>query len=226
MLGVQSCIRVPPLLGAPPLTGRSAASGAASARDHPRTKGLGRVENSGGITASLAGRYASALFDLARERDLVTTVERDLEALGASVRETPDFAALIRNPEISRDAAGRAMNGIAGVLGVSELTRKFLGVLSENRRLRSLPDIVRAFVAIAAAARGEVTAQVTSAHPLTDEQLSTLSERLREREGREIRIESRVDPEILGGLVVTIGSRRVDSSIRTRLNSLAQTMKG
>jgi F-type H+-transporting ATPase subunit delta len=209
------------------MTGRSAAFRAQHmARDHPRTKEQGRVDISGGITASLAGRYAAALFDLARERDLISAVERDLDSLGAATRESEDMASLIRNPEVSREAAGRAMAAVAGVLGLTELTRNFLGVLAENRRLRSLPDIVRAFAAIAAAARGEVTAQVTSAHPLTDEQLSALTQRLREREGREVRIEARVDPEILGGLVVTIGSRRVDSSIRTRLNSLAQAMKG
>lgn len=184
------------------------------------------MENSGGIKASLAGRYAAALFDLARERDLVATVERDLDSLGAAVRESPDLAALLRNPEVSRDAAGRSMQAVAGVLGLSELTRNFLGVLSHNRRLRSLPDVVRAFSAIAAAARGEVTAEVTSAHPLTDEQLAALAQRLREREGRDVKIDARIDPAILGGLVVTIGSRRIDSSIRTRLNSLAHAMKG
>ena len=184
------------------------------------------MENSSGITASLAGRYASALFDLAREQDVVHAVERDMDALGAALKESEDFAALVRNPEISRELAGRAMGGIAGVLGLSDLTRKFLGVLAENRRLRSLPEMVRAFAAIAAAARGEVTAEVTTAHPLTDEQLAQLAQRLRQREGREVKIDSRVDPEILGGMVVTIGSRRIDSSIRTRLNSLAQAMKG
>ena len=184
------------------------------------------MENSGGITASLAGRYAAALFDLAKERDLVAAVERDLEALGAALRESPEMLALVKNPEISRDAAGKAMAGVAGVLGLSQLTRDFLGVLAENRRLGRLGEIVRAFATIAAAARGELKAEVTTAHPLTDEQHRLLADKLREREGREVRIEARVDPEILGGMVVTIGSRRIDSSIRTRLTSLAQAMKG
>jgi F-type H+-transporting ATPase subunit delta len=184
------------------------------------------VENSGGITASLAGRYAAALFDLARDRDMLSAVESELDAVGQAVKESPEFAALIRNPEVSREAASRAMAAIGDVLGLSELARNFLRVLADNRRLRSLPDMIRAFRTIAAAARGEVTAQVTSAHPLTDGQLSDLARQLKEREGREVRIDPRVDPEILGGLVVTIGSRRIDSSIRTRLNSLAQAMKG
>ena len=104
--------------------------------------------------------------------------------------------------------------------------RNFLGVLAQNRRLAKLPDIARAFAAIAAAQRGEMTAQVTTAHPLDDGQRRELAAKLKAREGREVKIEANVDPDILGGLVVTIGSRRIDGSLRTRLNSLAQAMKG
>lgn len=184
------------------------------------------MENSGGITASLAGRYASALFDLAREKDAVSSVESDLDNFGAAIRESADLAALIRDPQISRANAEQAMAGVAGVLGSSALTKQFLGVLAQNRRLSALPDIVRAFGAIAAAYRGEVTAEVTSAHPLDDSQLAALAAKLKEREGREVKLKASVNPEILGGLVVKIGSRMIDSSIRTRLNSLAQAMKG
>jgi len=184
------------------------------------------VEHSGGITASLAGRYASALYELARERELTTAVEEDLGKLSQAVRESGDLAALIRNPQISRSAAAGAVEGVAGVLGLSELTRNFLGVLAHNRRLASLPDVARAYAAIAASARGEVTARVTTAHPLNDEQRRELAAKLKAREGREVQIDASVDPEILGGLVVTIGSRRIDGSLRTRLNSLAQAMKG
>jgi F-type H+-transporting ATPase subunit delta len=183
------------------------------------------VENSGGITASLAGRYASALFDLARELNLVTAVEGDLETFGQAIRESGDLAALIRNPQVTREDAGKAMDSVAGVLGSGELTKKFLGVLADNRRLSALPDVIRAFAAIAAAHRGEVTAEVTTAHPLDDSQLAALAARLKESEGREVKLKTQVDPEILGGLIVQIGSRMIDSSIRTRLNSLAQAMK-
>lgn len=183
------------------------------------------MEISGGITASLAGRYAAALFDLAREHDAVATVEADLEALAAAATESADLADLLRNPQVTRDAAGRAIEGVAGVLGLSPLTRQFLGVLAANRRLSALPDIVRAFAAIAAAARGEVTAHVTTAHPLDDGQVAALAEQLARREGRTVTVRTAVDPAILGGLVVQIGSRMIDSSIRTRLNSLAQAMK-
>jgi len=184
------------------------------------------VENSGGITASLQGRYAAALFDLASEQALVTAVESDLDKLGEAVRVTPDFAALIRNPRVTRAAAAQAVDSVAEVLGVSPLTRNFLGVLAANGRLGVLPEVVRAFATIAAAARGEVTAEVTSAHPLTDDQLRQLAEKLKIREGRDVKVKASVDPELLGGLVVRIGSRQIDSSIRTRLNSLAQAMKG
>jgi F-type H+-transporting ATPase subunit delta len=184
------------------------------------------VENSGGIKASLQGRYASALFDLASENGTVSAVETDLDNIGQAIRESDDFAALIRNPQVSREAAAGAMNGIAGVLGLSQLTKNFMGVLAANRRLSALPEIIRAFASIAAAQRGEVTAEVTSAHALTDEQVEQLRQKLEVREGRTVKIRTSVDPELLGGLVVTIGSKRIDSSIRTRLNSLAQAMKG
>jgi F-type H+-transporting ATPase subunit delta len=184
------------------------------------------VEHAAGITASLQGRYASALFDLAREQNAVTAVEADLDQLGAALAATPDLAELIRNPLVSRIAAAATMDSVAELLGLSALTRQFLGVLAGNGRLATLPRIIDAFATIAAADRGEVTAQVTSAHPLSDLQLAQLGEKLKAREGKDVKIRALVDPDILGGLVVTIGSQQIDSSIRTRLNSLAQIMKG
>lgn len=184
------------------------------------------MENSGGITASLQGRYASALFDLASEQGMVTAVEGDLDKLGQALKQSPELAALIRNPKISRDDTAKAMDAVAGVLALSPLTKNFIGVLAANRRLSALPEIVRAFATIAAAQRGEVTAEVTSAHPLDDNQIAQLAQKLKAREGKEVKIKASVDPEILGGLVVRIGSRQIDSSIRTRLNSLANAMKG
>ena len=184
------------------------------------------MENSGGITASLQGRYASALFELASENGVVSAVEADLEKLEEAILGSEHLAALIRNPQVSRDDAAKAMDGVASVLDLSDLSKNFLGVLSGNRRLSVLPEIIRAFTAIAAAQRGEVTAEVTSAHALGDDQVSALEQKLKEREGRNVKIRTSVDPELLGGLVVTIGSKRIDSSIRTRLNSLAHAMKG
>jgi F-type H+-transporting ATPase subunit delta len=184
------------------------------------------VELSAGIKASLAGRYASALFDLASEAGTVTAVESDLDRLAEALHESAELRALIRNPEVSREQIARVMSGMAAYLGLADLTKNFLGVLAENRRIGDLPAMIRAFHAIAAAQRGEVTAEVASAHALTDEQLATLEQKLRAREGRTVKLKTRVDPDLLGGLVVTVGSQRIDGSIRTRLNSLAQAMKG
>jgi len=184
------------------------------------------VEISGGIKASLQGRYASALFDLAREQNLVQTVESDLERLEQALAASDDLSALTTNPKVGRDAAARAMAQVAALLGLSPLTANFLGVLAGNRRLAQLPRVIRAFALIAAASRGEVTAEVTSAHPLTDDQFAALTARLQQREGGNVKLKTSVDPDLLGGLVVRIGSRQIDSSIRTRLNSLAQAMKG
>ena len=184
------------------------------------------MENTGGITASLAGRYASALFELAVDENQVTAVENDLEKLRSAIAESADLAALLKDPEIGRKQAASAMAGVADYLHLAPLTKNFLGVLAKNRRLSSLPDMIRAFATIAAAQRGEVSADVISAHPLTEDQLSTLKAKLTAREGRTVKLTSSVDPDMLGGLIVTIGSKRIDGSIRTRLNALTQAMKG
>jgi F-type H+-transporting ATPase subunit delta len=184
------------------------------------------VEISAGIQASLAGRYASALFDLASEAGNVSKVEADLDKLAAALAESPDLSALIKNPEVSRADLGKAVAALAKLLKLDKLTGNFLGVLAQNRRVSQLPAVISAFNTIAAAQRGEVTAQVTSAHPLSETQLAQLQQKLKAREGRNIKLRASVDPDLLGGLVVTVGSKRIDSSIRTRLNSLAQAMKG
>ncbi|MBO9602686.1 MAG: F0F1 ATP synthase subunit delta [Novosphingobium sp.] len=184
------------------------------------------MEISAGIRSSLAGRYASALFDLAAEAGSVTAVESDLDKLAAALAESADFSDLIANPEVSRADLGKAVAALAATMKLNTLTGNFLGVLAKNRRLSALPAMIRAFHSIAAAQRGEVTAEVASAHPLDKAQIASLQQKLKAREGRNVSIHTTVDPELLGGLVVTIGSKRIDSSIRTRLNSLAQAMKG
>jgi F-type H+-transporting ATPase subunit delta len=183
------------------------------------------VDNSAGIQASLAGRYASALFDLASENGTVTAVESDLETLGKALAESDDLAAATTNPQLSRGEQGAAIAAVAKHLGLSPLTNNFLGVLASNRRLSKLREMIAAFKSIAAAQRGEVSAKVTSAHPLSDEQLTALKAKLTAREGRTVMLDADVNPDLLGGLVVTIGSQRIDASIRTRLNSLSQAMK-
>lgn len=184
------------------------------------------MELSASIKASLPGRYASALFDLASEAGNVTAVESDLDKLAAALAESDELRALIRNPKVGRADLGRVLAGLGDPLKLDALTRNFLGVLAENRRAGELPAVIRSFQAIAAAQRGEVTAEVATAHPLTDDQLGAIEQKLRAREGRTVKVRTSVDPELLGGIVVTIGSQRLDNSIRTRLNSLAQAMKG
>ena len=125
------------------------------------------MDSSGGITASLQGRYASALYELASENKAVSTVETDLDQLGQAISASSDLASLIRNPRLTRAGALAAMTGLGAHLKLSPLTQKFLGVLAHNRRLSALPQIVTAFAGIAAAARGELNATVTSAHPLS-----------------------------------------------------------
>lgn len=184
------------------------------------------MEISAALKASLAGRYASALFDLASEAGTVTAVETDLEKIEAALDQSSEFASLTTNPKVSRREAEVALRNIAPLLGISQLTQNFLGTLADNRRLAKLPDMIRAFRAIAAAQRGEVSAEVASAHALSDSQIAELQKKLTAREGRTVKLNTRIDPDLLGGLVVTIGSKRIDGSIRTRLNSLAQAMKG
>lgn len=183
------------------------------------------MDISAGIRASLAGRYASALFELASENGTVTAVESDLETLSRALAESPDFAALTTNPKVGRGDAVKTLAALAEKMKLSPLTGNFLGVLARNRRLAQLPEVIRAFRAIAAAQRGEVTAEVASAHPLTDTQVESLRGKLTAREGRTVKLITRTDPDLLGGLVVTLGSKRIDASIRTRLNTLAQALK-
>lgn len=183
------------------------------------------MDISAGIQSSLAGRYASALFELASEGGSVSAVETDLETLGRALSESDDLRAATTNPQLSRGEQAQAVAAIAKHLKLSELTTNFMGVLAGNRRLSKLTDMIAAFKAIAAAQRGEVTATVTSAHPLSDDQIATLKQKLTAREGRTVMLSADVDPDLLGGLVVTIGSQRIDASIRTRLNSLSQAMK-
>ena len=184
------------------------------------------METSGGIQASLGGRYAIALFDLARESKSIDAVERSLATIRDALAQSDDFRNLTKSPLVSRENATKAVMASAGEMGIDPTTTRFLGVLAHNRRLGDLPAIVRAFRQLAARHRGEIAAEVTSAHPLDEAQVSELKQQLRTRVGSEVSVELDVDPDLLGGLVVRIGSQMIDSSIRTRLNALASAMKG
>lgn len=184
------------------------------------------METSSGIQASLPGRYASALFELARDSDAIASVENSLTTLREALDTSPDFAALTQSPLAGRKAQAAAVDGVGEQLGLDALTRNFLGVLAGNRRLAALGQIIRAFGMLAASHRGEVRAEVASAFPLSAGQEAALAAQLKSRVGRDVSLDTRVDPSLLGGLVVRIGSQMIDSSIRNRLNTLATAMKG
>lgn len=184
------------------------------------------MENSGGIQASLSGRYATALFDLANDEKAIDKVSASLRILDAALAESEDFSRLTTSPLVSRDEAMKAVAAASGVLGIDPLTTKFLGVLARNRRLGQLGAAIRAFGQLAARHRGETTAEVTSAHPLSASQVKALKAKLKTELDRDVAVDLTVDPSILGGLIVKIGSRQIDSSIRSKLNTLAIAMKG
>ena len=184
------------------------------------------MENSGGIRASLAGRYASALFGLARDERQIDAVGRSLDLLAQALADSRDFSELAASPLVGREDAGKAFAAVAVQLGLDPITTNFLGVLARNGRKGELRNVIRAFRRLAAEHRGETTAEVVTAHPLKDDQLAALKAQLRSRAGRDVAVETRTDPEILGGIVVKMGSQMIDASIRTKLNRLAEAMKG
>ena len=184
------------------------------------------MDISGGIQASLAGRYAIALFELANERKQLDAVGESLAALKQALADSDDFRALTTSPLIGRDQAVRAVAASAGAMKLDPITANFLGLLAKNRRLAQLGNVIRAFNLLAARHRGEINAEVTSAHRLDEGQVDAIRKNLRTRYGTDIAVDLNVDPAILGGLVVKIGSRMIDGSIRTKLNNLAQVMKG
>jgi F-type H+-transporting ATPase subunit delta len=184
------------------------------------------VENSGGIQASLAGRYATALFELARDERKLDAVGASLAGLSAALAESKELQALISSPLVSREDALKAVRATAEAMKLDPIAANFLGVLAQNRRLGQLPNVIRAFNLLAARHRGEITAEVVSARPLDDGQVAALKDNLKARLGRDVAVDLGVDPAILGGLVVKVGSQMIDGSIRTKLNTLALAMKG
>lgn len=184
------------------------------------------METSGGIRASLAGRYASALFDLARDERQIDAVGRSLDTLSQALLDSKEFSELVASPLVSRNDAGLALGALGPTLALDPLTINFLGVLARNGRKGELRAVIAAFKRLAADHRGETSADVVTAHPLNDDQLAALKQQLRARAGRDVAIDATVDPRILGGLVVKLGSQMIDASIRTKLNRLASAMKG
>jgi len=178
------------------------------------------------MMATMAGRYAAALFELAKDQRQLDEVERDLTALSQMLDRSGDLRRVVLSPVITTDDQAKAFNAILARAGVAGLVGNFVNLIVRNRRLFALKDMIKAFRALLARERGEVSADVTSAHPLTPEQMQALADTLRTSIGKNVRIDTRVDPNLLGGLVVKVGSRMIDSSLRTKLNNLKVVMRG
>ena len=178
------------------------------------------------IASGLAGRYANALFGLAVDNGAVDQVAQDLAEISAMLKESEDLSRLVLSPVIAREDQGRAMTAVMDAAKISDLTNRFIGVVAENRRLFELEGMIIAFQTLLAKHKGEVSAEVTSAKKLTQKQVDSLEASLKEAIGSDIAVEQKVDPALLGGLVVKVGSRMVDSSLRTKLQHLQLAMKG
>ena len=174
----------------------------------------------------LAERYAIALYDLADEQKALDAVAGDLRDLRGLMDESADLRRLIRSPVLARTAQAKAVAALAERAQLQTLTRNFLGLLARNRRLFALPQMIEHFLATLAMRRGEVTAQVTAAQELTPAQSQGLAEQLRASLGQRVTIDLRIDPQLLGGLVVRLGSRMVDASLSSKLRRLEMAMKG
>jgi F-type H+-transporting ATPase subunit delta len=178
------------------------------------------------MMASMAGRYAVALFELAKDQRQLEKVESDLASLQAMLDSSADLRRLVLSPVITAEDQAKALAAVLEKAGISGLTANFARLIAKNRRLFAVADMMKAFRALVARERGEVSADVASAHALTPEQMQLLSDTLRTSIGKNVRIDTRVEPSLLGGLVVKVGSRMIDSSLRTKLNNLKVVMKG
>jgi F-type H+-transporting ATPase subunit delta len=179
------------------------------------------VDTSSGV----AGRYATALFELALEEEALDQVALDLNRFGEALDAFDDLLRMVKSPAFSAEEQGRALAAIFEELNIEGLTKNFLLLVAKNRRLFATPDMLRAFGAMLARHRGEVGATVTAASKLTESQVTALKQALKAALGKDIMLEEKVDAGLLGGLVVKVGSRMVDSSLRTKLNSLKVAMK-
>jgi F-type H+-transporting ATPase subunit delta len=175
--------------------------------------------------SGLAERYAAALFDLADEHRTLDQIATELRELRAMFRTSGDLLRLIRSPVLSRDQQSKAIEAIAEHAGLSPLVRSFLGVVARNRRLFAVPAMIEVFLARLAERRGEVTAEVVAAQPLSEAQLAELNDKLHQSIGSRVSVDLHVDPSLIGGLVVKLGSRMVDGSVKSKLQRLQLAMK-
>jgi F-type H+-transporting ATPase subunit delta len=176
--------------------------------------------------SGIAGRYATAIFDLATDMKSVDAVAADFAALKRMIAGSPDLARLVRAPIFGRDEQKKGMKALLTQMGATQLTIQFILLLAAKRRLFILANIIAAFDAMVARQRGEMRAEVTSARALKDNEIEELKRVLKDRLKRDPQIETHVDPTLLGGLIVKVGSRMIDSSLRTKLNGMRTAMRG
>ncbi len=183
------------------------------------------MANDDPIMASMAGRYATALFDLAKEQNQLDAVDAQLDQFLAMLNDSADLRNMVKSPVFSADDQFKAISAILDKAGIGGIVGNFLKLIAKNRRLFAAADMTRAFKGLLARERGEVSAQVASAQPLSDEQMQALRDSLKASVGKDVKITTTVDPALLGGLTVKMGSRMIDSSLRTKLNKLKVAMK-
>jgi len=175
--------------------------------------------------SGVASRYATALFELALDAKALEQVETDLNRFGEALDAVGDMERLVKSPMFSAEEQGRALAAILDELKIEGLTKNFLQLVSKNRRLFATPDMIRGFRAMLADHRGEMSATVTAATKLTDAQVTALTQALKAALGKDVMLDQIVDPSLIGGLTVKVGSRMIDTSLRTKLNSLKHAMK-
>ncbi|MBX6328865.1 MAG: F0F1 ATP synthase subunit delta [Pseudolabrys sp.] len=178
------------------------------------------------IVSGMAGRYANALFELAREEKSVDAVKADLDRFDGLLASSPDLARLVRSPVFTTEQQLKALSAVLERAGIVGLAANFLRVVTVNRRLFAVRDMIRAFRALVARYKGEVVAQVTVAEPLNEKHADALRDVLKSvTGGKQVNLDIKVDPAIIGGLIVKVGSRMVDSSLRSKLNAIKLAMK-
>ena len=173
----------------------------------------------------VSGRYATALFELARDEKSIDAVKADLDKFAALLAGSEDLKRLVRSPVFAAEAQLKALSAVLDRAGISGISANFLNVLTANRRLFAVADVVRAFNALVAKFKGEASADVTVAEALSDKNLDALKTALKSVTGKDVALNVKIDPSIIGGLIVKLGSRMVDSSLRTKLNSIKHAMK-
>jgi F-type H+-transporting ATPase subunit delta len=177
------------------------------------------------IVSGMAGRYATALFDLAGEANAIDAVKADLERFNALIAESADLARLVRSPVFSAEEQSQALSAVLERAGIGGIAAKFLKLVATNRRLFAVGNMIRGYRERVALHKGEATAEVTVAEKLKDEHVEALRAALKSVSGKDVDLDIRIDPAIIGGLVVKLGSRMVDTSLRTKLNAIKHAMK-